>query len=79
MFLAVTPAIQASSWNGSTGNWGVASNWVAPADVPDTMAESANIGAGTVTMTADYAIGTLAITGGTLTGGPHADRSHAGV
>ena len=69
--LAVTPATQASSWNGSTGNWGVASNWVAPADVPDTMAESANIGAGTVTMTADYAIGALAITGGTLTGATH--------
>ncbi len=51
-------------WNGTTGNWSVASNWM-PADVPDTGAEHARIlAAGGYTVTADgnYTIGSLGMT-----------------
>jgi fibronectin-binding autotransporter adhesin len=51
-------------WNGTTGDWSVASNWM-PADVPDTAGEHARIlaaGGYTVTANGNFTIGSLGMT-----------------
>ena len=54
-------------WNSGSGDWAAAGNWTPPNGPPGS-SDTAVINRGTVTVTGDTTIGTLDLSGGTLTG-----------
>lgn len=66
--LARPAPAQTYTWTGATGNWGSPTSWV-EGSVPNTTAHSASLnGAGTLTLEANYSIGGMTFSAGTLAG-----------